>query len=591
MITNNHTNISFNNINEISKHADRRAEAFSVVKDKNQQNIIQTNGQLKELGLRIKHFFLGGGDSYRQQLKSVIEADVSVLNQERRIAYINDETNSYTELFLASQRYNQALNMHRDPSLTNEVPLFNDLALDTVIKPETCPQVAPLNIRVDEIRRSKLENIPQDQQPHILTEGWWTKHKIYHYNPADTKLHHGREAARIFISTQRERLISLIGRVAEAVLGIFKYQTTIFKDYHYFRNNEDKNDAIYAHDQPLSLRDKPTSYWIGHATCLFSVPLKTEQGKKVNINIISDPVEADLNKLLYPRMTKPARDIEDSPFPHIYMLSHNHLDHYDKQTIEKLRKHQPIMLVPEGDGKKFRDLGFKNIYEHNWWESTTIPIEQNGQKTQVKITAVPANHWSGQGPCDGHHAAFLGYVIHHEEGDIYFAGDTARLSQDHIETLRTRFNIRSMFQPGGPDEVRKDMESTHQASVDGLWMHFNLSIRNLYEREKFSTKTKAEFIAEAKKLRTIFMHTKAYKLGNLHYDDTDVSVNKVKEALLTGQLPKEMKSYEEQVYRELLVIGSHLKFKDNDQLNAQDILEILNESVIIPKIGSRTDLA
>ena len=32
------------------------------------------------------------------------------------------------------------------------------------------------------------------------------------------------------------------------------------------------------------------------------------------------------------------------------------------------------------------------------------------------------------------------------KGDIYFAGDTARLNDDHIDKLREHFNIRWNFQ-------------------------------------------------------------------------------------------------------------------------------------------------
>lgn len=585
---------SVHNINEISQHANRKAEAFrvveNIVKGKAPRYLIKTNNVLMELFLRAKHAICRGGQAHRQKLHDIIDSDIRTLNQATRTSYIDDIANTYTELFIASQKYNHILNMHLDPSLKSEVPLFDDLSLKRPIIPESCPQIAPIKIRIEQIAKSNLENIPKKQEPYIHQGSWWHRHKIYYYNEEDSKISHSQEAVRIFLSTQKERLISLIGRILEAITGQFKCKFFVFKDSHYFRKCEDKNGEIYAKDDPLSASENATSYWIGHATCFFNVPLKSERQKHININIITDPVEGDLNKILYPRMTRPARSIEACPAPHIYLLSHNHLDHYDKNTIKKLRKYQPIMLVPEGDAKKFRQMGFKNVYEHNWWQTTTIPIVQGDQKSEVKITAVPAHHWSG-GLFEAHHSAFLGYIIHQEDGDIYFAGDTARLSDDHITTLRERFNIRSMFQPGGPDEVRKDMESTHQASVDGLWMHFNLMMRNLYHRGGYSAKSKAAFIEEAKKLRTFYMHTKTYKLGNLHFDDTDASVNRVKEALAFGKLPKETKVYEEQVYHELLAIGKALTFQANSQLEAVDILEILNAGVIIPKIGSRTDLA
>ena len=307
--------------------------------------------------------------------------------------------------------------------------------------------------------------------------------------------------------------------------------------------------------------------------------------------MITDPVEGDLNKILYPRMTKPAKTVDTCPIPHVFLLSHNHRDHLDEDSLKKLVKYQPVMLVPEGDKTKFTDLGFKNVYENNWWQTTTIPIVQGNKKAELKITAVPSNHWSGRGPCDGHHAGFVGYVIHKEDGDVYFAGDTARLSHDHITTLAQRFNIRTMFQPGGPDEARKDMESTHQSSADGLWMHFELPLRNLYEKEDYRNNySKQTFIEEAKKLRTIYMHTKTYKLGNLHFDDTEASIARVKK-FLAADPDSEATANEMKVGEQILSFGQKTIFQDGSYLTSEDILEILNAGVVVPMIGSRTELA
>jgi hypothetical protein len=248
------------------------------------------------------------------------------------------------------------------------------------------------------------------------------------------------------------------------------------------------------------------------------------------------------------------------------------------------------MLVPEGDQEKFRKLGFKHIYAQNWWKTTTIPVERIGEKGELKITAVPSNHWSGQGVCDDHHSTVVGYVIHQKDGDIYFAGDTARLSEEHIETLRNRFNIKNMFQPGGPDEARKNMEGTHQASVDALWMHFNLIVKRIYSEGKFQNRSKADFIERAKRSKTLFMHTKTYKLGNLHFSDTDDSVNRLKTSFRNGRLDPDIRSYEKKVYDELVAFGKGFVFTDGSHLSQEDILSILDASVIIPKIGSRTTL-
>ena len=581
------------NINLICQNVERTPEALYVERsdkeDENSPLLIKENNLLTYIFLRIKLFFDNDRASRAAQLHSVLEANVKALDRLPLKEYLDPKTHNFTELFLAAQRYNHLVHTwllsDRDISLLDWLPPCSPIKL---------PEAAPIKAITNKIFQAPLEGIAQEQQPHVMEkEGLFGKHKVYHYNEADIHIDHGMEALRIFSNTQLERLMSLIGRVVETVAKVFGIEVTFFKEYHYFRNDEDQKGEIYAHDAPLTAlhSSQATSYWIGHATCMLNVPIESSLDRgDITVNILTDPVEGDLNKLLYPRMTEPARSIDDCPMPHVITLSHNHLDHFDKDTLKKLVKYQPVVLVPEGDKEKFTTLGFLRVYENNWWQTTTIPIEQGDNKGELKITAVPANHWSGQGPCDGHHSAFVGYVIHKKEGDIYFAGDTARLSEDHITTLRNRFNIQTMFQPGGPDEARADMKSTHQASVDGLWMHFNLIVRNLYEKGDWGKKTKAEFIQEAIKLRTIYMHTKTFKLGNLHFDDTEQSIKRTKDCMnLDHEMEgKNWKDYEEAVIYELEAIGENLKFSDNDYIDWRDILVILDECVIVPKIGSRT---
>lgn len=595
--------VSYRNFNLIVQHADQRAEAFCVIKKygegKKLLYEIKKNNLFKELFLRAKHAIGIGAQSHRDKLHSVIEANVLHLNQNYRKAHLkktcecegacNDHPKTYTKLFITAQKYNHAIAMSLDPVHQKEARLFKDLSLKSYALSESCPEAMPIKINLQEIARSKMK-VPKDQRPYIRKRG---RHKFYHYNEKDTQISHSKEAAFIFISTQRERVISLVGRIVENIAHIFKHKIHFFEKYHYFKNSREKSNHIYAKDAPLAETNQPTSYWIGHATCFLSIPLKSDTGSRIPINIITDPVEGDLNKILYPRMTRVGKPIASCPLPHIYMLSHNHLDHYNAKTIKRLKKFQPIMLIPKGDLIKFQKLGFKHVYEHNWWQSTTIPVEQGDQKAEIKITAVPANHWSGGEPGTAHKSATVGYIIHSAEGDIYFAGDTARLSEQHITTLRDSFNIRSMFQPGGPDEIRKHMKSTHQASADGIWMHVHLMLENLHRRGNYSQRSKEAFMEDAKKLRTLYMHTKTFKLGNLHFDDTDKTVENIKKALeqktAGGDIPP-MKDYEEQVCDEILAISENLKFSDQDNLTSKDLLELINEGVIIPKIGSRTTL-
>ena len=145
------------------------------------------------------------------------------------------------------------------------------------------------------------------------------------------------------------------------------------------------------------------------------------------------------------------------------------------------------------------------------------------------------------------------------------------------------FNIKWSFQPGGPDEARKDMESTHQCSADGLWMHCKLML------EKERNSTKQEFLNSLKIKKTIYMHTMTFKLGNLHLSDTKDSIQRVISALNTDNT-EQLKVHEKSVFDDICHILDNFSFKDGTGLNKRELASILEQQVIVPKIGSRIDL-
>lgn len=571
------------NLFTISNNFHQNAHHFRIELERDGSQVIKENGFLRKIFL----YFFYSSKSHKKTLQDLINQNVSVLSKLERKNFIDQQTAEITELFIAVQKYNQTLERTRGCSQM----LSNELTLNLVQNPKVLELNPSKIIAVNNV--STPDNLQSDKPPIFKENRVFRQYEVRRY-PGDN-IDHDTEARRIFFSTQKERLLSAVGRVIEAACKIFGFNVTTFQKYHYRKNNETDEQIYAAPISPLSnASTEPTSFWLGHASLFLSIPLKSQSGTTASFHVITDPVEGDLNAILYPRQTNFARSIEKTPAPDVYLLSHNHLDHYSNDTIKKLLTQQPIMIVPLGDKSRFSalakeyGLGDTNIIEIDWWEKKEIAFEKNGEIFSMKISATPARHWCGQGPCGGHESTFLGYVIQgNEGGDIYFAGDTARLNDDHIHKLQDYFNIRWSFQPGGPDEERKDMESTHQASVDGLWMHFKMMIPKIY----IPGMDKQEFLRRAEELKTIYMHTMTYKLGNLHISDTKDSVEKVLKALESDEIGSlGLKSYEEQVYRELCDLGESLRFSQNEILLHSEVSLLLAKTVIVPKIGSRLGL-
>lgn len=134
--------------------------------------------------------------------------------------------------------------IHNINKISRHANRREDLSLEKLIIPESCSG------------KSNLENIPK---PHIQQGGWRRHRKIYYYNKEDSKINHTREAVRIFFSAQKERMISLIGRIVKLITRTFRYKISVFNNFHYFRKRKEKSEEIYVKDTPLSAAQMVTT--------------------------------------------------------------------------------------------------------------------------------------------------------------------------------------------------------------------------------------------------------------------------------------------------------------------------------------------
>jgi L-ascorbate metabolism protein UlaG (beta-lactamase superfamily) len=148
--------------------------------------------------------------------------------------------------------------------------------------------------------------------------------------------------------------------------------------------------------------------WIGHAT--FVVRLG---GVLVATDPIWSPRCVDL-----PRLRPPGVALDDLPGLDVVTVTHNHYDHCDIATLRRLAaRFDPLFIVPAGVGRHLARAGAQRVEELQWWESRTIG--------ELKITFVPAQHWSARTPFDINRTLWGGFVYEGPEGVAYHSGDTA----------------------------------------------------------------------------------------------------------------------------------------------------------------------
>jgi L-ascorbate metabolism protein UlaG (beta-lactamase superfamily) len=153
---------------------------------------------------------------------------------------------------------------------------------------------------------------------------------------------------------------------------------------------------------------------VGHATVLIQA---------CGLNLVTDPVWSarpyPVSFLGPKRVSPPAIAFDDLPPIDAVLLSHNHYDHLDMVTLNRLvNRDRPLILTPLGNGAIVdRFVEGARIASGDWWYCHRLADD-------VEVTIVPAQHWSLRRPWDRRMALWSGFAMRIGRELIYFAGDT-----------------------------------------------------------------------------------------------------------------------------------------------------------------------
>lgn len=167
------------------------------------------------------------------------------------------------------------------------------------------------------------------------------------------------------------------------------------KDYSYVVPNVEPDIAFLNAN-----RTETTITWIGHSTFLLQIG---------GLNIVTDPVWA-ARMATQARLAPPGIPIEKMPPVDVVIISHSHFDHLHIRSLRKLTRPKTKVIVPDGLLRMMKRKGFSNVHELAWWEHLTIA-------KRVKITFVPAQHWTRRTLTDMNRSHWGGYVLEHVSKD------------------------------------------------------------------------------------------------------------------------------------------------------------------------------
>jgi len=134
-----------------------------------------------------------------------------------------------------------------------------------------------------------------------------------------------------------------------------------------------------------------TVTWIGHSTVLLQMD---------DISVLTDPVFSDCcGPMRLPglpvRYRRAACTVGDLPHVDAVVISHNHFDHLDHQSVVQLNQRYGSQLrwfVPEGLRTWMHSAACQNVVELSWWDEHAFIKE--GLDTQFRFICVPSQHWS-----------------------------------------------------------------------------------------------------------------------------------------------------------------------------------------------------
>ena len=110
--------------------------------------------------------------------------------------------------------------------------------------------------------------------------------------------------------------------------------------------------------------------------------------------------------------------MEELPRIDVVLISHNHYDHLDVDTVKGLATSAngtPLFLVPLGLKAWFHELGIDAVEEYDWWQSRTV--------RSIKLTLVPAQHWSKRTLWDTNRTLWGGWVMEGGGMRVIHTGD------------------------------------------------------------------------------------------------------------------------------------------------------------------------
>lgn len=163
----------------------------------------------------------------------------------------------------------------------------------------------------------------------------------------------------------------------------------------------------------LAPSDGSKFIWYGHSAIMLRIA-----GKTLLIDPMFGPDTAPIAPFATKRFSENTLDfIDDFPAIDLVLLTHDHYDHLDLASIEKLKAKTKRYFVAMGVKRHLVSWGVPAslITEFDWWQVQNLE--------EIQVTFTPTRHFSGRGLTDRSKTLWGGWVFTTPNENIWFSGD------------------------------------------------------------------------------------------------------------------------------------------------------------------------
>ena len=206
--------------------------------------------------------------------------------------------------------------------------------------------------------------------------------------------------------------------------------------------------------------------WYGHSVVLLRI-----QGK----NILIDPMFGSNAAPIAPFPIKRFSEntlaiIDELPTIDVVLLSHDHYDHLDYDSIQKLQSKVKQFYVALGVKRHLMkwNIAPESITEFDWWQQVNFH--------DINITFTPTRHFSGRGLTDRAKSLWGGWALKTPTENIWFSGDSGY--GPHFEVIGKRLGpFDFAFMECG--QYNENWSQIHMFPEESVQAAIDVGVRNM----------------------------------------------------------------------------------------------------------------